>query len=203
MARVWAIHPTVMPQLKASSPNSPPTSHPSTNKITFTPQAEDQLPFFVLTPGAKIKNVTIPAPVCEGIHMMGDNVLDHIIWTDVGEDAASVRNYFPCGDISILTSEAYNAADKIFQFNTNCNTKLDNFKGNEMGKLLKQMGETTEPMYIDISNINATNVISAVILGESSNLYIMHHNVKYQFKGSSDKSDCVFRDIPASRVTEY
>jgi hypothetical protein len=103
-------------------------------------QAESQRPYFVLAPGASIKNVIITYPGCEGIHMMGDNVLDHITWQDAGEDAASVRSYFPGGKIAITNSEGHKAADKMFQFNAPCDVRIERFTGSDMGKLVRQNG---------------------------------------------------------------
>jgi len=166
-------------------------------------QTEDQLPYFVLAPGASIKNVIIPHPGCDGIHMMGDNLLDTILWEKVGEDAASVRSYFPCGDITILNSQGYDAVDKMFQVNTACNIRIDNFIGANMGKFLKTMGETEGPMHIDVSNIHVTGVVSAVIQCETSKCWIRHNNLNYEFKGGKDRPEKVFRKVDPSRVTEY
>lgn len=166
-------------------------------------QDEGQLPFFLLAPGASLKNVTIAPPGCEGVHMIGDNLLDNIVWEDVGEDAASVRSYFPCGDITILNSKGFDAEDKLFQFNAACDIRVDNFVGDRMGKFIKTMGETDRSFTVDVSNIWVDNVVSAVIQCESSKCYIRHHNLNYTFDGGAHRPDKVFRKIDASRVTEY
>ncbi|MET0343029.1 MAG: pectate lyase, partial [Polyangiales bacterium] len=90
---------------------------------------EGQRPFFVLAPGASLRNVRFAYPGCEGVHMMGDNELDHVVWTDVGEDAASVRTYFPGGKIVIRDSEGHKAGDKMFQFNAPCDVRIERFVG--------------------------------------------------------------------------
>ncbi|WP_437932710.1 pectate lyase [Sorangium sp. So ce291] len=73
-------------------------------------------PFFLIAPGASVKNVTITYPGCEGIHMMGDNALENITSDHLGEDAASVRSYFPGGAILIKDSKGFKAADKMTKF---------------------------------------------------------------------------------------
>ncbi|WP_437813914.1 pectate lyase [Sorangium sp. So ce1078] len=166
-------------------------------------QGESQRPFFLLAPGASVKNVTITYPGCEGIHMMGDNVLENITWEDVGEDAASVRSYFPGGSITIKDSEAFKAADKMFQFNAPCDVRIENFTGAEMGKLLRQNGGTEFELNIDLNTVTVTGVVSAVVQSDSPLCFIRHHNLTYEFTGSGDKSDRVFRDVPPENITEY
>ncbi|WP_437678113.1 pectate lyase [Sorangium sp. So ce131] len=166
-------------------------------------QAESQRPFFLLAPGASVKNVTITFPGCEGIHMMGDNVLENITWEDVGEDAASVRSYFPGGAITIKDSEGFKAADKMFQFNAPCDVRIENFTGAEMGKLLRQNGGTEFELHVDLNTVTVTGVVSAVVQSDSPLCFVRHHNLTYEFTGSGDKSDRVFRDVPPENVTEY
>lgn len=166
-------------------------------------QSEKQKPLFILCPGAGLKNVTITDPGCEGVHMMGDNVLDNIVWEHVGEDAASVRSYFPGGKITIKNCQAYQARDKVFQFNTSCDVKIENFTGNVMGKLVKHMASSDVPFSIDLNNITVSNVMSAVVLSESKQCQARYHNLTYHFKGGKDKADQVFRLIPKENVTKY
>jgi pectate lyase C len=166
-------------------------------------QAESQRPLFLLAPGAQLKNVTIAYPGCEGVHMMGDNVLEHVTWPDAGEDAASVRSYFPGGKITIKDSEGHKAADKMFQFNAPCDVRIENFQGSDMGKLVRQNGGTEFELKIDLNNVTVSGVISAVVQSDSPLCYVRHHQLSYMFTGSGDKADRVFRDVPAANVTEY
>ncbi|WP_437725584.1 pectate lyase [Sorangium sp. So ce861] len=166
-------------------------------------QGESQRPFFLLAPGASVKNVTITYPGCEGIHMMGDNALENITWEDVGEDAASVRSYFPGGSITIKDSKGFKAADKMFQFNAPCDVRIENFTGAEMGKLLRQNGGTEFELNIDLNTVTVTGVVSAVVQSDSPLCFVRHHNLTYEFTGSGDKSDRVFRDVPPENITEY
>lgn len=166
-------------------------------------QDEGQRPYFLLAPGASLKNVTITYPGCEGVHMMGDNTLDSIVWKDAGEDAASVRSYFPGGKIAILNSEGHKASDKMFQFNSPCDVRIANFKGSEMGKLVRQNGGKDFSLKIDLNTVNITGVVSAVVQSDSPQCYVRHHALSYQFKGSGDKADRVFKGVPAGNVTRY
>jgi len=166
-------------------------------------QSEKQRPLFLLAPGAGIKNVTITDPGCEGIHLMGDNVLDNIHWEDVGEDAASVRSYFPGGKITIKNSKAFKASDKMFQFNTSCSVSIENFVGDGMGKLVRHMGSQDVPFNIDLNNVTVTNVVNAIVQSGSRKCYVRYHNLSYKFKGDKDRPERVFRKIPPENVTEY
>jgi pectate lyase C len=171
--------------------------------LTEGEQAESQRPYFLLAPGASIRNVTINYPGCEGIHMMGNNILDNITWVDVGEDAASVRSYFPGGTFAILSSQADHASDKIFQFNAPGALLIQDFVGSDMGKLVRQNGGTEFQFHVDLNNVTVTQVISAVVQSDSPVCFVRHHNLSFEFTGSGDKSDRVFRDIPVENVTEY
>jgi len=166
-------------------------------------QAEHQRPYFVLAPGATLKNVTITYPGCEGVHMLGDNTLENVVWEDAGEDAASVRSYFPGGKITISHSEGHKAADKMFQFNAACDVKIESFSGSDMGKLVRQNGGKDFPLKIDLNTVNLTGVISAVVQSDSPQCFVRHHALEYAFTGSGDKADRVFRDIPPGNITEY
>jgi hypothetical protein len=166
-------------------------------------QAEQQRPYFVLAPGAQLKNVTFDYPGCEGVHMMGDNVLDHITWRDAGEDAASVRSYFPGGKITISNSEGHKAEDKMFQFNAPCDVRIENFTGSDMGKLVRQNGGEDFPLKIDLNTVAISGVVSAVVQSDSPMCFVRYHDLSYQFTGSGDKADRVFRGIPAGNVSQY
>jgi pectate lyase C len=171
--------------------------------LTEGEQAESQRPYFLLAPGASIRNVTIDYPGCEGIHMLGDNILDDITWVDVGEDAASVRSYFPGGTFAIINSQADHASDKIFQFNAPGAVLIRDFVGTDMGKLVRQNGGTEFEFHVDLNNVSVTEAISAVVQSDSPLCFVRHHNLSFSFTGSGDKSDRVFRDIPVANVTEY
>lgn len=166
-------------------------------------QDEGQRPLFVLAPGAQLENVTITYPGCEGIHMLGDNVLENVVWEDAGEDAASVRSYFPGGAITIRDSKGYKAADKMFQFNAPCDVLIERFEGDDMGKLVRQNGGTEFELNVDLDTVTVTGVISAVVQSDSPLCFVRHHALSYAFTGSGDNSDRVFRDIPPQNVTEY
>jgi hypothetical protein len=51
--------------------------------------------------------------------------------------------------------------------------------------------------------VTITGVISAVVQSDSPLCFVRHHALSYQFTGSGDKSDRVFRDIAPANVSMY
>lgn len=140
-------------------------------------QDEGQRPIFLLAPGASVKNVTITAPGVEGIHMMGDNVVENVVWLDVGEDAASSRSYFPGGDILISGGSARSSADKTFQFNVPSDVTIQNFTATDIGKLVRQNGGTTFPLTITLIDVTANDVRDVLILSDSPDCLVRYRNL--------------------------
>ncbi len=138
-------------------------------------QDEGQRPVFLLAPGAGVKNVTITAPGVEGIHMMGNNTVENVVWEDVGEDAASTRSYFPGGKISITGGSARAAADKTFQFNAPSEVTIKNFTANDVGKLVRQNGGKNFPLTIILDTVTVNNVKDAVVMSDATQCTVRYH----------------------------
>lgn len=141
-------------------------------------QDEGQKPYFLLEPGATLKNVTIGKPGCEGVHMMGNNVLENVKWVDVGEDAASVRSYFPGGNITINGGYANSASDKCFQFNAPCTVRISNFKSNKSGKFIRQNGGTKFKLTIYLDNVTVNSAKEGIVRSDSSKCTVYYKNIK-------------------------
>jgi hypothetical protein len=143
-------------------------------------QTESQPPVFILTPGATLKNVTISPPACDGVHMMGNNTLENVVWPDVGEDAASVRSYFPGGRITITGGSANSADDKVFQFNAPVQVTISNFKASNISKLVRQNGGEDFAMSVTLNNVTVTGCGEAVVRASENCV----------FKSSNVTADC-------------
>jgi hypothetical protein len=139
-------------------------------------QTESQPPVFILVPGAGLKNVTISPPACDGVHMMGNNTLENVVWTDVGEDAASVRSYFPGGKISIKGGSLKSADDKAFQFNAPVQVTITDLVASNISKLVRQNGGEDFPMTVHLSNVKVSDCGEAVVRG-GPNCELTHENV--------------------------
>ena len=110
--------------------------------------------------------------------MMGDNTLDNVDWPDVGEDAASVRSYFPGGDINISNGSAYDAADKVFQFNKECVVRITNFTSSDIGKFIRQNGGTTFKLTIYLDTVTVNNFGESIVRSDSPNCHVYYRNLK-------------------------
>jgi hypothetical protein len=143
-------------------------------------QDEGQQPFFLLEPGANLKNVTFTAPGVEGVHMMGDNVLENIVWEDVGEDAASVRSYFPGGFIHLKNCSAKDADDKIFQFNRSCIVWFEDVHASNMGKFIRTNNGSLFPFEFYLDNVTVSDVNNCIMKADRSD----HTVYLYNFSGS-------------------
>jgi hypothetical protein len=158
-------------------------------------QDEGQRPVFILAPGASVKNVTITAPGVEGIHMMGDNVVENVVWLDVGEDAASVRSYFPGGDILITGGSATGSQDKTFQFNSPSNVTIENFTATDIGKLVRQNGGTTFPLSITLIDVTVDRVRDVMILSDSPACVVRHQNLVATNSESLFEGECTVSEF--------
>lgn len=112
-------------------------------------QDEDQDPIFKLMKGASLKNVTIAAPGCDGVHCYGDNNVTNVVWSDVGEDALTVKG---AGYVNVTGGSASKASDKIFQLNKTCTFTIKNFTATTFGKVIRQNGGTSFTCKIYINN---------------------------------------------------
>lgn len=139
-------------------------------------QTESQPPVFILVPGASLKNVTLSPPACDGVHMMGNNNLENVVWTDVGEDAASVRSYFPGGAINIKGGSLKSADDKAFQFNAPVQVRITDLVASDISKLVRQNGGKTFAMTVHLSNVKVSDCGEAVVRG-GPNLVFTHEKV--------------------------
>jgi hypothetical protein len=168
-------------------------------------QDEGQQPLFILLPWANIKNVTITAPGCEGIHMMGYNKLENIHWLDIGEDGASVRSYFPGGIIYADQGSGHSASDKFFQINSPCLVIIKNYTGSSIKKFLRQ--NQSCPMDIVLDNVHSTG--GSMVMANTSDCTIMSRNVSGSghsggkeipwVDGASDWDEVTLWDGPGSK----
>ena len=106
-------------------------------------QAENQKPIFKLEDGAKLLNVNIAAPGCDGVHVYGNASINNVVWQDVGEDALTVKAGSLSKNVNITNCKAYKASDKVFQINAPCNFKMNNMYCDGFGKVVRQNGGTT------------------------------------------------------------
>ncbi|WP_202436515.1 pectate lyase [Vibrio eleionomae] len=144
------------------------------SKLGSGDQAEDQKPLFELEDGATLKNVVIGDNGADGVHTHGDATVDNVHWTNVGEDALTMKD---SGDVTIKNSSAKGADDKIFQLNAAGTLTLDNVQADDFGKLVRTNGGQQADWDINLNNVKATNGHSALVQSDSNTVNVNANNV--------------------------
>lgn len=112
-------------------------------------QGENQKPIFKLEKGATLKNVRIAAPGADGVHCYGNNLVQNVVWEDVGEDALTAKGE---GWITVDGGSANSASDKVFQLNKAVTFTVKNFTATTFGKIIRQNGGSSFKCTIYIDN---------------------------------------------------
>jgi hypothetical protein len=152
-------------------------------------QKENQKPIFVLEDGAVLKNVTIGPPGCDGIHTFGDAKLDNVQWTDVGEDALTMKK---SGTVEINGGSAADARDKVFQLNAPGKLIINDFQAANIGKLVRQNGGTDFKTEVHLNNVTVSGCRSGIVVvddsANKSEIYVKNlraNDTKTLFEGFS------------------
>ncbi|MBB3113817.1 pectate lyase C [Paenibacillus phyllosphaerae] len=128
-------------------------------------QAEGQKPLFKLEAGATLKNVIIGAPGADGVHCYGNCNITNVTWQDVGEDALTLKE---SGTVNITGGAAYKAYDKVFQINAAGTINIKNFKANDIGKLVRQLGGSTYKVVMTVDSSDISNVKDSILRTDST-----------------------------------
>ncbi|MEC5387612.1 pectate lyase [Uliginosibacterium sp. H3] len=134
--------------------------------------SESQQPVFTLN-NATIKNVHLKAGgAADGIHCVAGNCrLENVVWDDVCEDAATLKD---AGVTMTVSGGSANAADdKVFQHNSkNSTIYIENFSTTgRIGKLYRSCGDCTNnggPRFVNINNVTM-NGSTGTIVGVNRN----------------------------------
>lgn len=128
-------------------------------------QSEGQKPVFRVENGGTLRNVIIGSNGADGIHIYGGGVVENVRWTDVGEDALTVKAQ---GDVTLRNIEAYQGYDKFLQINAPTNLTVENCIVDDMGKFLRQNGGTTFTINVSVDNCDISNMKEGVFRTDSS-----------------------------------
>jgi len=140
-------------------------------------QNESQPPVFELEVGANLKNCVIVPPAGDGIHVHGNNTIESVTFTDVGEDAISMGSSTEGGTITIRNCSFSNAEDKVLQVNKESTWYLYNLTVNTAGKIMRQNGGKTFPLTVYIDGIKATVIKEAVVIRDSPSCRVYYKNI--------------------------
>lgn len=148
-------------------------------------QDEDQKPIFKLENNATLKNVIIAAPAADGVHVYGNGTISNVTWEDVGEDALTLKAK---GTVNITGGGAFHASDKVFQLNAEGTINIKNFRADDIGKLVRQLGGSKFNTNMTVDNSDISNVKEAILRTDGPNskakiTNTRYHNVPQFFKG--------------------
>jgi len=147
-------------------------------------QNESQPPVFELEVGANLKNCVIVPPAGDGIHVHGNNTIESVTFTDVGEDAISMGSSTEGGNITIRNCSFSNAEDKVLQVNKESTWYLYNLTVNTAGKIMRQNGGKTFPLTVYIDGIKATGIKEAVVRSDSPSCKVYYKNISCNLPAS-------------------
>ncbi|MBT2298548.1 pectate lyase [Pseudomonas fluorescens] len=145
-------------------------------------QGESQKPIFELAEGATLKNVILGDNGADGVHVKAGTDaavnVDNVHWTNVGEDALTVK---PGGasvtNLNITNSSAQGANDKIFQLNADANVNVDNFKAKDFGTFMRTNGGQQGDWNLNLSNISAENGKYAFVNSDAEGVNLSTKNI--------------------------
>ena len=126
--------------------------------VKCTGQAEggDADAVFILENGATLKNVIIGADQIEGVHCKGSCTIENVWWTNVCEDALSLKGD---GNAMVKGGGAQGADDKVIQHNGKGTVTIDGFTVMDFGKLYRACGNCKNSVArsVVIKNVKAYN----------------------------------------------
>lgn len=128
-------------------------------------QSEGQKPVFRVENGGTLRNVIIGTNGADGIHIYGGGTVENVRWTDVGEDALTVKEQ---GNVTLRNIEGYKGYDKFLQINAPTNLTVENCIVDDMGKFLRQNGGTTFTINVTVDNCDISNMKEGVFRTDSS-----------------------------------
>jgi pectate lyase C len=128
-------------------------------------QSEGQKPAFRIENGATLKNAILGKNGVDGVHFYNGGNLVNFEWTDVGEDAFTVKSKGTV-NISDITGKA--AADKFGQINAESTVNMSNCIVDQAGKLIRQNGGTTFKIVVKVDGCRLSNYKEGIFRTDSS-----------------------------------
>ncbi|MBN2545290.1 MAG: pectate lyase [Spirochaetes bacterium] len=145
-------------------------------------QAESQDPIFDITNGT-VRNVTIGAPACDGIHLEGGNsTISNVKIPDVGEDACTVKKP---GTYNVSSFTGNSCEDKLFQINDLCTITYTSISANGMSKFCRQNGGKTWKCTIYINGATLSGISEAVVRSDSTTTSVRWRSITANIAQSS------------------
>jgi hypothetical protein len=131
-------------------------------------QDEGQDPIFRVGPGL-VRNVYIGSNGADGIHSRNGGDVDNIHWSDVGEDAMTIKDPTNGATVTANNIEGYDSADKFLQANDDATWSINNCIVARAGKFLRQNGGTTFPLHVNVNNCDIADMGEGIFRTDSPN----------------------------------
>ncbi|RHZ47645.1 hypothetical protein CDV55_100544 [Aspergillus turcosus] len=132
-------------------------------KCSGQKEGGDKDAVFILEEGATLKNAIIGADQIEGVHCKGSCTIQNVWWTDVCEDALSLKGS-SSGTYRIIGGGARNADDKVIQHNSGGKVIVQDFTVQNFGKLYRSCGNCSKQFKrsVEIRGVRASGGKSLV-----------------------------------------
>ncbi len=163
-------------------------------------QSEGQDPIFRVGPGL-IRNVYIGSNGADGIHTRNGGDVDNIYWSDVGEDAMTIKDPTNGATVTASNIEGYDSADKFLQANDDATWIVNNCIVKRAGKFLRQNGGTTFPLHIEVSNCDIADMGEGIFRSDSPNSTARITNSRLHNAGDICIGD--WQSCTSSGITNY
>ncbi len=161
-------------------------------------QSESQKPVFRVENGATLKNVVLGNNAADGIHFYNGGTIDNIRWTNVGEDAMTIKS---SGTVNVKNISGYAGSDKFIQVNAASTLNVSNCVVDSMGKFLRQNGGTTFKIAVSVDRCQISNMGEGIFRTDSSTSTAKITNSRLRNAGSI----CIgkWASCTSSGITNY
>jgi len=144
-------------------------------------QEEGQDPAFRVENGATLRNAILGNNGVDGVHFYNGGNLSNFRWTNVGEDAFTVKS---AGTVNISGVTGFNGEDKFGQINAAGTVNLSNCIVDSVAKVIRQNGGTTFKTTVNIDRCQLSNLGEGVFRSDSSSSVARLTNSRLRNSGS-------------------
>jgi pectate lyase C len=144
-------------------------------------QSEGQDPVFRVENGATLRNVVLGSNAADGIHFYNGGNINNIRWSNVGEDAFTIKS---SGTVNASNITGYAGEDKFIQVNAASTLNVSNCIVDNMGKFLRQNGGTTFKIVVSVDRCQISNMGEGIFRTDSSTSTARLTNSRLRNSGS-------------------
>jgi pectate lyase C len=144
-------------------------------------QEEGQDPAFRVENGATLRNAILGNNGVDGVHFYNGGNLSNFRWTNVGEDAFTIKS---SGTVNISGISGFNGEDKFAQINAASTLNISNCIVDNMGKFLRQNGGTTFKITVNADRCQISNMKEGIFRTDSSSSVAKLTNSRLHNSGS-------------------